>query len=110
MVHVKGSTHTHADRLSRYPISDRHCPDLEDRFVPHVAAKSLRTKASGNTPQDPHIAKIAEIDMEDEYYKYMMKCMKDKVPIISVKEGSELKKHKVNSTTCHCLRLAKEKS
>ena len=77
MVHVKGATHTLPDRLSRYPVKDNHCPDLEDHFVPNIASKSLRTKESGNTPQDPHVAKIVEVG---------------KGPITTVKEGSELKK------------------
>ena len=92
MGHVKGTTHTLADRLSLHPVSSRHCPDLEDHFVPHVTSKLLRTKALGDTPQDPHVAKIAEIGMEDKDYQYMIGCIKEKVPITSVKEGSELKK------------------
>ena len=61
MVHVKGATHTFADRLSRYPVKNNHCPDLEDRYVPHVASKSLRTKEAGNAPTDPHVTKLAEM-------------------------------------------------
>ena len=36
-VHVKGSTHSVADRLPRYPEKENKCLNLEDRFVPSVA-------------------------------------------------------------------------
>ena len=42
-VHVKGSTHALADRLSRFPEKTNTCLDHEDRFVPPVCSKSLRT-------------------------------------------------------------------
>ena len=66
LVHVKGSTHTVADRLSRYPQKENTCSDLDDRFVPSVASKSLRTKESGENPTDPHIDKIARIAKMDK--------------------------------------------
>ena len=71
-VHVKGSTHSVADRLSHYPEKENTCLDLEDRFIPSVASKSLRTKQSGKNPTDPHINKIARIAKNDEDYKYMI--------------------------------------
>ena len=57
-VHVKGSTHSVADRLSCYPEKRNKCLDLEDRFVPSVTSKSLRTKQAGENPKDPHVDKI----------------------------------------------------
>merc|ERR1711954_259000 len=38
-VHVKGSTYSLAERLSRYPEKENTCLDLENRFVPSVATK-----------------------------------------------------------------------
>ena len=66
MVHVKGATHTLADHLSRYPNYKNHCNDLEERFTPAIASKSLKCKESGDSPSDPHILKIAEIGQKDE--------------------------------------------
>ena len=66
LVHVKGATHTLADRLSRYPNKKNNCTDLDERFTPAIASKSLRTKETGETPIDPHINKIAKIAKEDE--------------------------------------------
>ena len=60
--------------------------------MPVIASKSLRTKESGYTPPDPHVSKIAKIGKEEEDYTYMINCIKDKVLITTVKEGSELKK------------------
>ena len=91
-VHVKGSTHSVADRLSCYPEKENTCLDLEDRFTPSVASKSLRTKESGENPTDPHINKVARIAKDDEDYMYMIQCIKNKIPIKSIKENSELKK------------------
>ena len=71
-IHVKGSTHSVADRLSRYPEKKNKCLDLEDRFVPTVASKSLRTKQAGDNPKDQHIDKIASITKTDEDYQYMV--------------------------------------
>ena len=76
--HVKGSTHSVADRLSCYPEKENTCLDLEDRFTPSVASKSLRTKESGKNPTDPHINKIARIAKDAEYYKYTIECIKTK--------------------------------
>ena len=78
LVHVKGSTHTLADRLSRYPQKENTCSDLDDRFVPSIASKSLRTKESGETPTDPHINMIATIVKKDEDYMYMIQYIKKK--------------------------------
>ena len=75
MIHVKGATHTLADRLSRYPDTGNNCSDLEERFTPAIASRSLRTKQAGQTPQDPHIQKIAELAKEDEDYTYIIKCI-----------------------------------
>ena len=90
LVHVKGATHTLADRLSRYPNKKNNCTDLDDRFTPAIASKSLRTKETGETPTDPHINKIAKIAKEDDDYMYMIQCIKNKIPIKSIKEDSEL--------------------
>ena len=92
LVHVKGSTHTVADRLSRYPEGQNTCLDLDDRFTPSVASKSLRTKESGKNPTDPHINTIVRTVKEDEDYMYMIQCIKNKIPIKSIKENRELKK------------------
>ena len=85
LVHVKGSTHTLADRLSRYPQKENTCSDLDDRFVPSIASKSLRPKECGETPTDPHINKIARIAKMDEDYMYMVQCIRNKSPIKSIR-------------------------
>ena len=90
-VHVEGLTYSVAERLSCYPEKENTYLDLEDRFIPSVASKSLRTKQSGKNPTDPHINKIASIARSDEDYKYMIDCIRNKVPIKSIKESSELK-------------------
>ena len=77
LIHVKGQTHTLADRLSRYPNKKNACNDLEDRYTPMVASRSLRCKESGFTPEDPHIRKIARIGKEDEDYQYWINAIKE---------------------------------
>ena len=78
------------------------CSDLDDRFTPAIASKSLRTKESGKTPTDPHINKIAKIAKEDEDYRSMIKCINDKSPIKSIKDA--------NIITYHYTTLMKGKS
>ena len=88
---MKGSTHSVADRLSRYPEKRNKCLDLEDRFVPSVASKSLRTKQAGENPKDPHVDKIASIGKSDEDYQYMIDSIGYKIPFKAIKERAELK-------------------
>ena len=107
LVHVKGATHTLADRLSRYPNKKNTCTDLDDRFTPSIASRSLRTKESGESPTDPHINEIAKIAKEDDDYMYMVKCIKEKSPIKSIKDDSELKKSKASTITYHYTKLMK---
>ena len=110
MVHVKGDTHTLADRLSRYPNTKNNCSDLEERFTPAIASRYLRTKEAGETPTDPHINKIAKIVKEDEDYMYMIICIKDKSLITSIKNDSELKKIQGQYNNLSLRKLRKEKS
>ena len=92
LVHVKGATHTLADRLSRYPNKKNTYTDLHDRFTPSIASRYLRTKESGESPTDPHINEIAKIAKKDDDYMYMVRCIKEKRSIKSIKDDSELKK------------------
>ena len=110
LVYVKGATHTLADRLFRYPNKKNNCTDLEERFTPAIASRSLRTKETGETPTDPHINKRAKIAKEDEDYMYMIKCIKDKSPIKSIKNDSELKKIQGQYIPYHYIKLKKETS
>ena len=89
---MKGSTHAIADRLSRFPEKKNTCLDLEDRFVPSVCSKSLRTLQVDENPKDHHLETIATIAQSDDDYKYMVKAIKDKIETKSIKEDSELKK------------------
>ena len=91
-MHVKGSTHALADRLSRFPEKTNTCLDLEDRFVPSVCSKSLRTLEVDENPKDHHLETIGRIGKSDEDYSYMVKAIKDKIETKSIKEESELKK------------------
>merc|ERR1711954_493042 len=91
-VHVKGSTHALADRLSRFPEKHYTCPDLEDRFVPSVCSKSLRTLEVNENPKDQHLEKIGKIRKSDEDYSYMVNSIKEKIDTKEIKEDSELKK------------------
>ena len=91
LIHVKGQTHTLADRLSQYPDKKNSCTDLEERYTPMIASRSLRCHKDGFTPDDPHIRKIARIGEEDEDYKYIINAIKEKLPISSIKKESELK-------------------
>ena len=58
LVHFKGATHILAERLSRYPNKMNNCTDLEERFTPAIASRSLRTKETGETPQINKIEKM----------------------------------------------------
>ena len=91
-VHVKGTTHAMADRLSRFPEKNNTCLDLEDRFVPSVCSKSLRTLEVDENPKDHHLEKIGRIGKSDEDYSYMVKAIKEKIDTKEIKEDSELKK------------------
>merc|ERR1711954_407191 len=77
-VHIKGSTHALADRLSRYPEKTNTCLDLEDKFVPSVCSKSLRTLEVDENPKDHHLEKIGRIGKSDKDYSYMAKAIKEK--------------------------------
>ena len=88
---MKGSTHSVADRLSRFPEKNNRCLDLEDRFVPSVSSKSLRTLQVGDNTKDQHVEMIAKIAQSDNDYQYMVEAIKDKIPTKSIKEDSELK-------------------
>ena len=90
-IHMKGSTHSIADRLSCYPEKGNKCLDLQDRFVPSVASKSLRTKQVGENPKDPHIDKIASVGKSDKDYQYIIEAIRNKIPTKAIKETSELK-------------------
>ena len=105
---VKGLTHSVADRLSPYPKKEDKCLDLEDRIVPSVASKSLRTKQSGENPKDPHINKIASIAKSDEDYQYMIDAIRNKVPIKAIKESSELKQIQGQYDNFHSTTQVKE--
>ena len=74
-IHVKGSTHAMADRLSRYPENNKSNVDLEDRFIPSVCSKSLRTLQVEDNPKDHHLERIAQIGKTDEDYAYMVKAI-----------------------------------
>merc|ERR1711954_342773 len=91
-VHVKGSTHALADRLSRYREKNNTCLDLEDRFVLSVGSKSLRTLEVDENPKDQHLEKIGRIGKSDKGYSYMVKAKKEKIETREIKEESELKK------------------
>merc|ERR1711954_622255 len=88
-VHVKGTTHAMADRFSGFPEEKNTCLDLEDRFVPSVCSKCLRTLQVDENPKDHHLEKIGRIGKSDEDYSYMVKAIKETKEI---KEESELKK------------------
>merc|ERR1712081_79851 len=49
---VKGSTHSLADHLSRFPEEGNTCTELEDRFVPSICSKSLRTLQVNENPKN----------------------------------------------------------
>merc|ERR1711954_38429 len=89
-VHVKRSTHALADRLSRFQEKTNTCLDLEDRFVPSVCSKSLRTLEVDENPKDHHFEKIGRIDKSDKDYSYMVKAIKEKIETREIKEESEL--------------------
>merc|ERR1712081_133426 len=91
-VHVKGTTHAMADHLSRFPEEKNTCLDLEDRFVPSVCSKSLRTLQLNKNPKDQHLETIGRIGKSDEDYSYMVSAIKEKVNPREIKEESELKK------------------
>ena len=91
-VHVKGTTHAIADRLSRFPEKNNTCLDLEDRFVPSVCSKSLRTLQVDENPKDHHLEKIGRIGKSDEDCSYMVNAIKVKINPREIKEESELKK------------------
>ena len=91
-VHVKGTTHAMADHLSRFPEEKNTCLDLEDRFVPSVCSKSLRTLQVDENPKDHHLEKIGRIGKSDEDYSYMVNAIKEKISPREIKEESELKK------------------
>merc|ERR1711954_285728 len=74
------------------PEKKNRCLDLEDRFVPSVSSKSLRTLQISDNPKDHHVETIARIAQSDNDYKYMVKAIKDKIETKSIKEDSELKK------------------
>merc|ERR1711954_284495 len=91
-VHVKGSTHALADRLSRFLEKTNTCLDLEDRFVPSVCSKSLRTLEVDENPKDQHLEKIGRIGKSDDDYSYMVSAIKEKINLKEIKEDSDLKK------------------
>merc|ERR1711954_198595 len=91
-VHVKGTTHALADRLSRFPEKNNTCLDLEDRFVPSVCSKSLRTLEVKENPKDQHLETIGRMGKSDEDYSYMVSAIKEKINPREIKEESELKK------------------
>ena len=85
-VHVKGTTHAIADRLSRFPEKNNTCLDLEDRFVPSVCSKSLRTLEVDENPKDHHLEEIGRIGKSDEDYSYMVNARKEKINPREIKE------------------------
>ena len=89
---MQGETGSVADRLSCYPNKKNTCTDLEERFTPHVASKSLRMKSAGSQPIDPHVKKIAKLGKKDANYEYMVDCIKQKTQINAIKADIELKK------------------
>merc|ERR1711942_13814 len=88
-VHVKGTSHAMADRHSRFPEENNTCLDLEDRFVPSVCSKSLRTLQVNENPKDHHLKTIGK---SDDDYSYMVSAIKEKINPREIKEESELKK------------------
>merc|ERR1712081_92404 len=90
--HVKGSTHAMADQLSRFPEEGNTCIDLEDRFVPSICSKSLRTLQVNENPKDQHLETIGKIGKADKDYSYMVNAIREKINPREIKEDSELKK------------------
>ena len=90
IIHVKGTTHTLAAKLSRYPNISVNFPDMEDGVAPTVASKISTFMSSENEIDHPHILKDAKLGEEEEDYKYMKSFMKNKYPIKTVKKERDL--------------------
>ena len=91
-IHVKGSTHSLADHLSRFPEEGNTCTELEDRFVPSICSKSLRTLQVNENPKDQHLETIGKIGKADKDYSYMVNAIREKINPREIKEDSEFKK------------------
>ena len=92
IIHIKGSTHNIADRLSRYSEEEKSSIDLEERFAPTVCSKSLRTMQVEENPKDYHLDRIAKLGKEDMDYSYMVRAISDKIDTKEIKSDSKLKK------------------
>ena len=90
VTHVKGSTHSMADKLSRYPNTKTMCPDMEETTSPSISSRSLRLQSSGAKVEDPHVIQVAKMAAEDDDYKYIIQFIKDKTRIQEVDKTSEL--------------------